>query len=114
MVEAKGDTSWGAAILRHKAERLKAIFGKERARRYATINPAFCLWSPKESDRLITDGFPEWMLLEKPKSATRTLRWMRLDMPEDRKQVFRCDESGTPSATGTHWTIKQWRKKRAL
>jgi hypothetical protein len=98
MLEAKGEMSWNNRQMQSKVQRIKAILEKAKEKR-PNVSPHFILVSPRPPRKLTTDGWPDWM---KPDGE---VCWIRLQMPEGRKRVTRCDASGTPDREGTYWRI---------
>jgi hypothetical protein len=99
MLEAKGATGWTNKQLRHKADRLKAIFGETGAA-WAGVVPHFAIASPVESSHLITDEWPRWMKTNDGKAF-----WLPMEMPRSLRRVTRCDETGRPRFDGRYWRV---------
>ena len=93
LVEAKMETGWTNSQLRSKAQRLRRIFdaGQTGA---DFVTPHFVLASPKQSERVCTDTWPQWM------APNGVALWMELPRPTGLREVTRCTEDGRVSASG--------------
>jgi hypothetical protein len=98
LVEAKAETGWTNSQLNSKAPRLAAIFGADGSS-VPGVRPTFCLWSPKDTIGLNYADWPAWC------RADGKHAWMELRVPEGRRQVFGCDETGRPSRLRAYWSV---------
>ena len=99
LVEAKGATGWTKKQMRSKADRLTQIFGSD-GNRYSGVMPHFCLASPCPPKKLRASEWPRWMSKD-----DGSYYWLRLNFPEDRVMVTRCDVHGNQSAKGNYFEI---------
>jgi hypothetical protein len=106
VLEAKGETRWTNSQLSHKADRFRAIFGDEGTA-WERVVPHFVIASPRPSKGLTSSKWPSWMTPEDGRPL-----WLQLPMPDELHQVTRCDPSGRPSITGTHWAAIPSRLQR--
>ncbi len=93
LVEGKMETGWTNSQLRSKAQRLRLIFCTDRPGT-SLATPHFVLASPKESERVRIDTWPEWM------APNGTALWMELPRPAGLREVTRCREDSRVSASG--------------
>ena len=93
LVEAKMETGWTNSQLCSKAQRLHRIFGTDRPGA-DLATPHFVLASPKQSERVLTDTWPQWM------APNGVALWMELPRPAGLREVTRCTEDGRVSASG--------------
>jgi hypothetical protein len=98
MIEAKAATGWTNKQLKHKAERLKAIFGDCSGARDG-VTPYFLIASPGKPVNLDTEPWPAWM------KRNEKAIWLPMFMPAGLQRITRCDEAGRPSVSGTHWAV---------
>ena len=105
LIEAKGDTGWTNDQLGSKANRLKVIFGEGRPGT-DLIRCYFVMMSPKESERICSKKWPDWM---KPHGEPL---WLQLRFPEGLRKVTRCtnDESKTRSKDGHYLRLDHVRR----
>ena len=99
LVEAKGATGWTNEQMRSKANRLTQIFGSD-GNRYSGVMPHICLASPRPPEQLRASEWPSWMSKD-----DGSYYWLRLNFPEDRIRVTRCDVYGNQSARGNYFKI---------
>ena len=99
LVEAKGATEWANEQMRSKAKRLTQIFGSD-GNRYSGVMPHICLASPRPPKQLRASEWASWMSKD-----DGSYYWLRLNFPEDRIRVTRCDVHGNQSANGNYFTI---------
>ena len=93
LLEAKMETGWTNRQLHSKAQRLRLIFGSDRPG-VDLATPHFVLASPKKSERIRTDTWPEWM------TRDGAPLWTELPRPPGLREVTRCTASGKVSASG--------------
>ena len=93
LLEAKMETGWTNKQLHSKAQRLRLIFGSDRPG-VDLATPHFVLASPKKSERIRTDTWPEWM------TRDGVPLWMKLPRPPGLREVTRCTPGGKVSALG--------------
>ena len=99
LVEAKGATGWTNKQMHSKADRLTQIFGSD-GNRYSGVIPHICLASPRPPRQLRANEWPRWMSKD-----DGSYYWLRLNFPEDRIRVTRCDGHGSQSAKGNYFKI---------
>lgn len=99
LVEAKGVTAWTNKQATSKIDRLKHII--EQAQDLPLdVEWRYVLASPKASAKLTTKDWPSWAT-----SSDGSPYWLPLNIPPTLVKTQRCDDSGKPSSSGTHWRI---------
>lgn len=117
LLEAKFEGAWSNSQVERKRERLReldeawpVVAGTgDRPCDHAKIVPV--LTSPKQSKRLVTDGWPEFLHLD----GDKTPFFMPLtftDAPNQFLVPLRCDEGGTSDAGGGHWSVRSVQRPR--
>lgn len=104
LLEAKGFMKWDVPVLKHKAGRLKEIFG-ESGDRFPDVVPYWVLISPMPPSEKAnwTDDLAEWML----DPDTGEPRHLLLPQPSSHKFALgRCDALGKRK-DGGHWKIRR-------
>ncbi len=98
LLEAKGFMPFSVPVLKHKADRLRAIFGAA-GNRFLQAVPHWVFVGPKPPPYV---EVPEWMV----DPATGKLRYLALPQPASHKfAVVRCDEHGHKKDAG-YWKIR--------
>ena len=99
LVEAKGVGSWDNSQMLSKASRLGEIFGDD-GECFAGAKPHFSLVSPKLPKKLKTCEWPGWM----SKNGVSNI-WIKMEFPEGRVRVTRCDAAGNSSKAGSRFMV---------
>ena len=93
LIEAKAATGWTNKPVRSKADRLQRIFGADKTDPAASIQPIFCLMSPRRPAGLAPSAegkWPDWMLV----SSTNDFAWLELPVPPGRKRSLAAPMAG--------------------
>ncbi len=90
LIEAKAHTGWTNEQLKSKADRLKLIFNEDRHGR-ELVTPHFLLMSPKRSEEIETEKWPDWMTQGTKKPGNPL--WLPLPLGES-IQTKRYDPAG--------------------
>lgn len=101
LVEAKGTGTWTNKQLQSKVHKLQSMFGVHLEQCPADVQIHFVLTSPRKPQQTILDGWPAWLL-----GKDGQPRWFPLAIPNDRLEITRCTDAGTPSQQGAYWTYK--------
>jgi hypothetical protein len=98
LLEAKAFTGWTNAQLDSKKARLERMFTPEIL--VQGVQPHFVLISPKESDGLKTEGYPDWMC------PGGKFLWLSLNLECGVQKVTRCGSDGKAKQGGDYWKIE--------
>jgi hypothetical protein len=99
LLEAKAFTGWTNSQLDSKKKRLEKMFTPEILAQ--GVQPHFVLISPKESDGLKTEGYPDWMC------PGRKFLWLRLQLGSGFVKVARCGPDGKANKEGENWKVER-------
>lgn len=100
MLEAKAFTPFSNSQFKHKADRLRKMFG-EGGEEFPQVKPHFGLMSPRPPEKLHLDACPPWF------RVGNRIHWVEMKVPDERLILSGCDERGKPNQQRRYWKIRQ-------
>ncbi len=100
MLQTRGSTQAANRQFRNCMKHIGGVFGPE-GDRWPGVQPHIGLASLREPPRISAKDVPVWALRD------GLPIWIRVGTRDPLCAITRCDDVGTPAATGEYWTLRQ-------
>lgn len=99
ILETRGPTQANIRQFRNRMKRLAAVFGPH-GDRWPGVQPRIGIAAVKEPPRTVARDLPPWALRD------GLPVWIPVGTRGQLYAITRCDDVGTPTTSGTYWTLK--------